>query len=701
MDPLSLFGRKDKWSLGGGKGAIYAPTHPRWLLEPGFWDECFFADIRLERLFAVFFLKNGKPLRLSSYLKGWRPDRLTIMHVSGKVVIREIRCVTENNVWVSQFELVTDVGPLDMLVWTVQETHAAGSGLPHKSNEEFTFSNSAVQWKHIESWPNMVPQNRSGIPFSEENHLLSERINMGHLSVAIGANAKLLGSCLLSSERCDTSPKHENCPLSEMFSKGELRNISQKERPGMTHVLLHYKLNDRENIQVSCAVSVDKDECLHELDRTNHTDAIADSAKSWIQYFASVPQFECSDPYFTNAYWHRWFGLRLNTVDVKLPNYPNPCVFEGIGVFRNLISYSAPAHILETSWMHDPALALGEILSFVSNQNEDGSFPGHTYSIRPKRDFYHADWGSAIKALSGRHKIAEEDQQRISKSLQKYSEYLINFRSKNKLGGIEVWDQNETGQEYSPRYDGLTPEEDPWKQFRIIGVDATTYGFALKSFLGEDTSTLRAAIEALFDEKSGQFYDADVNSGETQMKSSAVNFYPHMLSDICTPKIAKAMTKSILIEDGYWTRYPFATTSKDDPEFSESGIWKGIRMNCPWNGRVWPMVNSHIVESLMTASKHEPELKKLAAELMTKWVRMMTFDDDPKRPNCFEHYNPMTGEPSTYRGVDDYMHSWLNDLIIRFVCGIESEPIDCGLEWFSITDVPTISGKIDREWKRG
>jgi len=54
-----------------------------------------------------------------------------------------------------------------------------------------------------------------------------------------------------------------------------------------------------------------------------------------------------------------------------------------------------------------------------------------------------------------------------------------------------------------------------------------------------------------------------------------------------------------------------------------------------------------------------------------RFVRMMFHDGDPGRPNCYEHYNPMTGHPSVYRGIDDYQHSWVLDLLIRGVAGLE------------------------------
>ena len=99
-------------------------------------------------------------------------------------------------------------------------------------------------------------------------------------------------------------------------------------------------------------------------------------------------------------------------------------------------------------------------------------------------------------------------------------------------------------------------------------------------------------------------------------------------------------------------------------------------MNCPWNGRVWPMTNAHIAEGLAQSALrfNHDELRMKTAEFITKFIRMMCFDGDPARPNCFEHYNPITGRPSVFRGVDDYMHSAVVDLIIKYVAGVR--PMD-------------------------
>lgn len=86
---------------------------------------------------------------------------------------------------------------------------------------------------------------------------------------------------------------------------------------------------------------------------------------------------------------------------------------------------------------------------------------------------------------------------------------------------------------------------------------------------------------------------------------------------------------------------------------------------------------------------------------------MMTFGGDPTRPNCFEHYDPFTGEPSAYRGVDDYMHSWLIDIYLTHLCGIDAETgtvrapsLDCGLEWWGVSNVWVRGERIERESER-
>src|SRR5262249_44804335 len=150
--------------------------------------------------------------------------------------------------------------------------------------------------------------------------------------------------------------------------------------------------------------------------------------------------------------------------------------------------------------------------------------------------------------------------------------------------------------------------------------------------------------------------DVDPRSDKRSPYKAAVGFYP-FLCDIAGPEHLAAITEHLLNPDEFWTNWPLPASPVDDPYFSAEAEWKGIRMSCPWNGRVWPMTNSHVAEALArVALTMDSGLTLQASRFIHSFIKLMFFDQDPARPNCFEHYNPLTGTPCLYRGVDDYQH---------------------------------------------
>jgi hypothetical protein len=86
------------------------------------------------------------------------------------------------------------------------------------------------------------------------------------------------------------------------------------------------------------------------------------------------------------------------------------------------------------------------------------------------------------------------------------------------------------------------------------------------------------------------------------------------------------------------------------------------------------MTNSHVVEGLLRQWRAgRRSVGPVAADLLRRFVRMMFDDGDPDRPNAFEHYNPYTAHPSRFRGIDDYQHSWVLDLVARGVAGLDPD----------------------------
>lgn len=114
------------------------------------------------------------------------------------------------------------------------------------------------------------------------------------------------------------------------------------------------------------------------------------------------------------------------------------------------------------------------------------------------------------------------------------------------------------------------------------------------------------------------------------------------------------------------------------------------------------MTNSHIAEAIVGASRLNSGYRHKAVTFIQSFIKTLFFDGDVTRPNAFEHYNPDTGKASVYRGIDDYQHSWVVDLIIKYVTGVQPhaqhviiDPLPFKLEFFSLTDVRIRGQRID------
>lgn len=679
MDPLSRLGRKDKWFLGGGKGAIYAPPFPRFLLAPGFWDECYFGDVRMPRLFTVHILDSrDRPIRFESYLKGWRPDRLTIMHYAGDVVIRERRCISESNVWISELELVTAVRPLTAVMYGVFELRPRGSGTPWQSVSDVSVGHESIGFAWDTAWPTEVEPDRSGV----DAERLSAGGQMGpvlpvHFSLAAGHVRKSL--CVRFAQWHDDSPRWETSILPQEFVHGTFDNEVQigggpSPQEGYVHIAQHFELDDRRPIVFGCGAGLTRRDAEIAVREAVEAEPMERSARAWRKYFEGVPQFESSDEFLTNAYWNRWFGLRLNTVDI--PGFSNfaPFVTEGVGFFRNLVSYSAQAHLREVGWMHDPSISLGIVENLRRRQRPDGSFPGHSYSGRPARDFYHADFATGIRQIEQLHGVDVDRH-----FLLRYLRYLETRLDEN-TQMIQVHDQNETGQEFMSRYSEASERADAWQPFSLGGVDATTYYHLLASDLSRDADPAKFLAQS-YDPEAKFFCDVLPRTGKRTSARPSTGFLALLLES--RPEVVR---RWLINPDEFWLAAGFPATAQSDGTFSAAGEWKGKRLNRPWNGRSWPMANSAIVDVLAKVSESDPSLRVVAGEALMKVIRLMFHDGEPNRPNSYEHYDPESGMASLYRGYDDYMHSWIVDLILRHAVGIipgssRIDPLPLDVEW--------------------
>lgn len=706
-DILTLLQRDDKHFVGGGNRLLWAPPFPVFLDAPGFWDTAHYYNYAFGPLFTWTLLDDeGSPLVLRPAGRAWDPSGLTQTFAArlahGLLTATERKSVLPGDVAASSVALHlrgTGKARLHLVAWTAQDHYPSGHA----------------------TWITEPSVGDGTVSFTR--HLAPPGRPPAAIGLVFGLSRKARSYVLQLSEGSSPAPRWDQTPMYEKFLGRRLPDSMQLagvNEEGIVYAALHTPLVVSAGRPETVTIAMGVAPTIEESRRNAAAALKAPSAAvlsrdSWTEHFDGVPHFSCSDPFIERFYWYRWYGLRLNTLAGGEGNYPHPTVCEGIEYFRMPIAYSAPCHILENRWRHDPALARGCLLTFIGNQREDGAFPGAIEVAHERKEmFYHANWGRALTAIQSVHPSAGFLREAYE-GLSRYARYFDKERDEEVSGLYDIDNQYETGQEYMHRYTAVDPEadRDNWgKVFRLKGVDATVYIYELKRALAAAARELHKSGEAelweieadkirhavlslMWDPAHQMFFDVDPATGARTLVKAATCFYPYF-TDMVTADHVDGLKQHLLQAAEFWSPYPAPSTSMDDETFCDEPEWKGKRMNCPWNGRVWPMTNSHLAEALARTAVAfaDPLLRRKTAEFITRFVHMMFTDGDPRRPNSFEHYNPLTGKASVYRGIDDYQHSWVVDLIISYVCGIRAEadglvidPFPFGLDRASIDNV--------------
>jgi hypothetical protein len=674
VDPLEELRRPDKWFLGGGQALLWAPPFPAFLDWPGFWDEAHYYDHAVERPFTIALLdRAGRAISLRPLSRDWRPSELTSAWMAGDLLVSERKCLLPQDVLVSELSIwnPTDTAAVVRpVVYTLQRT------APSRGDHLVTdveFDGSAFSYVKRQTLT-----------------LRAQELPEFSYTVVLGADRQPESYAAQLSEWNSLRPEWQLTPFRERMTQGSLGNdlaLSGWNDDGVVYLGLQYGMElapeSRGRLVVGCAIGNELGQLLLR--------PVELSQESWRDFFAGVPQLQAGEPFLQRYWWYRWFGLRLNAITRPGQLARHPFVAEGIAQFRNHISYSAQCHVLESRWLPDLELARGSILNFVENQGVNGAYPGNIYAQLVNRaDMYHVNWGRMVREL---YAVQPDDGflRTVYPSLLRYGQFLDDERDPEGCHLYDVVNQGETGQEYMSRYQAVDPKADHWGAFRLKGVDATVYAYELQRTLAwmatllghaqdaiywtaQANATRQAVLQRMWDPALEMFTDLNPETGQRTGIKAAVGFYPFM-ADIAAAEHLGAVRKHLLNPQEFWLPYPVPASSADDPYFSPWANWKGKRESCPWNGRVWPMTNSHVCDALARAGQElDASLQPYAAELIRRFIHMMFFDGDVARPNCFEHYNPLTGQPSTYRGIDDYQHSWVADLLVRYLAGVQPQP---------------------------
>ncbi len=722
VERLQALERQDKWFLSCGDGIIWAPPFPLTLHRPGFWDEALVYNHPFAPGFTVALVNHeGTEVSLSELNRSWQPHRLTTEWCSpDQLVLREERFAQPGGRLVSR--------------WT---THDAGATPDVVSETRYLVAFSAQPGERVNKIERV--DDESGLRWRRilfDRHEFPLEIK-ATLSVngEVGSGEPRLAA--MRSEGTLSTPAWHHTPFWEHWESGEsggLRDgieLGGITEAGQVYLAVAIPLDNVATVEFSIefvprdrAAAGERDTEKGVAHHGSTARGPGDPATPWVDFFDSFPRFNCSDEYLTRYYDYRIYGLRLNRLEGDCGHVRYPAVAEGIGYFHVPITYSAQCHMWETRWSRAPDLARGSLLNFLAGQRENGSLHGRIYTNHQLgTDFYHANWGDAVLAVDSVHDDLSF-LERAYEGLCRYARWLDRTRDREVCGMYDVANHFETGQEYMSRYQVVFPHADRmgWQSgLSLKGIDVTVYAYQLKRALQRVARRLglemdsdywasgadliaSSIAECMWDPAAAMFSDVNPTAMQPTRVKAAVCFYP-LLTDLLDEHTLHQLVDHLVDPTEFGAPYPVPSSSMDDPLFSPFAEWKGKRHNCPWNGRTWPMINSHIVEGLIRQwHRGRRNVGTVAVDILTRFVHMMFHNGDVDRPNCYEHYNPITGHPSVYRGIDDYQHSWVLDLLIRGVAGLEPmsdgiivDPLPFELERVSLRGAVVRGRSIDIE----
>lgn len=684
-DSLQLLSRPDKWYVGQGDGLVWAPPYPAWVDTPGYWDEAHLAQYPIAPLFALSFVTaTGEPLPARADARHWSPAAFTLDYLLAPGLhAREVRSAPGGRSLASEWQLENRSRrdqSLEVVMWAAVDGAMVGD--------------------------DGVTTAPGGLRLRRTLRDRKQQALVADLHYQLSPAPHGSGAC--RSESAGRGPDFRLTPFYDRWpERGVLDGTARLEgidAEGLVYLGLRRRLRLRggATARFTAAVTVEPVGVPSPPRPASLPASPArHAARDWRSFAASVPAWQSSDEHFQRYWWYRWYGLRLCRVPAGLGQYTHESECEGIAYFHQPISYSAMCHLRELRWHAEPAWARGVAHTFLDRVAADGTLPGRVYLdhlVGP--DFYHADWAGVLADLDAVHPDPSGLAAR-EPALTRHAEWLVRTRDADGSGMIDVVDQYETGQEYMSRYEAVDPDADRYgweNRLRLKGIDVTVYAWRLYRWLGEHAAdpaararwaaqaarSLSAVRERMWDPGTGMFSDVNPATGARTGVKAAVCFYPY-LDDLTDAAHLDGLAAHLFNPAEFWTPFPVPSSSVDDSRFNPDAEWKGKRHSCPWNGRVWPMTNSHLVDALARVVRvHRPEWAPRLVHLLRQFVRMLSFHGDPTRPNSFEHYHPFTGRGSVYRGIDDYQHSWVNDLLVRHVAGL----LPGGPDGFTVDPLP-------------
>lgn len=210
---------------------------------------------------------------------------------------------------------------------------------------------------------------------------------------------------------------------------------------------------------------------------------------------------------------------------------------------------------------------------------------------------------------------------------------------------------------------------------RILGRDAEA------ARLSELYEAVRARLESEFwNERDGMFYDIDNVSGrQCDLAACYDSFAPFMGNVIDGARYGRSFDR-LMDEDWFADEFSAVSVAKNCAMYwfdncivgpTAASVAHPHEYGACWNGPIWPYAVTMMLCGLGDYAARHPERRAQWLELFSRFTSLHFHDGDRSTPCITEHYRP--GDGRSFSSAADYFHSAYVDLLIRYWAGIDAD----------------------------
>lgn len=198
-----------------------------------------------------------------------------------------------------------------------------------------------------------------------------------------------------------------------------------------------------------------------------------------------------------------------------------------------------------------------------------------------------------------------------------------------------------------------------------------------KAFGERADALTRVLKNDFFHRKRGVFLDKDVRTGKLCDEAACYDSFTPFMWGIVQGEEYDSSVERLLTKDKFLSEMSVTTVERTSPMFWFDNAVVGPAFasksepdfyGCCWNGPVWPYADTQVISAVGEVAGRRENVRESFLELFDSYTALHFYCGDKSVPDIVEHYRPTDGFP--FSQTHDYFHSCYIDILMTYWAGI-------------------------------